>query len=497
MECAPAKIHLLDANRRAIAGKLRIFVRVLTASETHHKPVRLSVSSHGSDELSWTGGLTHADSRMKYLTLGAILSGVLAALVGGACASQNKDDQSNTAAASSGVGGSSFQIFPASSAGTGTASPYGWGPFADTTANGTVGISAEKYETLTKDLGSVCQGTAIEVEADQSVIEFLVDVSGSMLVQTPSTMGKTKWEVTRTAIKDAIRRIPPKFGIGLSFYPNMDLAASMSARPVTACIDSSKDVSIDLASTAQLQRISDALDGITPYQYAATPTLEAFVIATDHLKRTTIPGKRYVVLITDGQPTQGEACIGSGGTCDKVTPTPTAPIVTTIAAAAATNDISTFVVGSPGSEKTVCDGVDTRGWLSEAAFYGGTGATGCNDAGPNYCHFDVSQATDFGAALTNALGNITRSLISCSYEVPRASGDVTIDPAKTNLLFDSGANEFFTLLPTLEGCEKGWRFSDASYLGLEICGTTCESLQNNPAAKLTILFGCTTESVIQ
>jgi hypothetical protein len=265
-------------------------------------------------------------------------------------------------------------------------------------------------------------------------------------------------------------------------------ANTTTSRPTSACVNSANDVPLALASAAQQSKVLAALDTVKPNPTGATPTHDAYNLAVDQLKRTTIPGKRYVVLITDGQPTQSLGCLGTGIMCN---PTPTDPIIASIAQASAESEIQTFVVGAPGSEKSVCTEEDVRSWLSLAARAGNTATPNCSDAAAPFCHYDLSQEADFSTGLANALSSISRAIMSCNYDVPPPPSGQQLDPNKVNMIFTRGANDYVMLLPNGSGtCEKGWSFTDSTNSVVQICGVTCALLQDNPTARLSILFGC-------
>lgn len=353
-------------------------------------------------------------------------------------------------------------------------------------------ISADRAAQVLADPALTCQGWAVEVEAQPSIIQFVVDISGSMNDVTDSTAGVSKWNVTRNALKDAIRVLPETWGIGIVFYPNMMVDPSDVVRSSSACVDSSNDVALSIATAEHKGALFAALDAVEPT--GATPTYDAYSIALDErLNKTTLPGNRYIVLITDGQPTQGRGCVGSGAISD---PQPPDDIIALVAHAQAQHLVQTFVVGSPGSEKNAFTGADVRGWLSQAARTGGTSPVGCSDAGPNFCHFDVSQSQDFSAALGLALTTITRSAVSCSFGVPLPAGNAELDPAKVNMIYNDGKGGYFLVLPgETNACDKGWSFVGSAYDTVEVCGSTCSLIQANPMSRLSIVFGCVDKGV--
>lgn len=381
-----------------------------------------------------------------------------------------------------------------SGAGGGGTSGAGSRITAEQTPNGLLEITADEADRLLEDPKTACAGWAGEPEAQASVVEFMIDVSGSMTKTTPATGALSKWAVTQDALRNAINGLPSSLPVGMTFFPNMRLNASSQIRPIEACVDTSDDVAIATLDAVQRTLLTTTVDSMRANTQGATPTHDAYTIALGALRANRDPGQKYLVIITDGQPTQSLGCVGTGMTC---TPSPTQPVVDAIAAAEKNDNVKTFIVGSPGSEANDCTNADVRDWLSMAARAGDTATSGCSDQGPNYCHFDLSQASDFGAALSDALGTISRSVVSCDYAVPPPPSNETIDKNLINMIYSDGAGAYSLVLPSgAATCKKGWRFTDAAMTKIHICESTCALLQNNPKASVSLLFGCAQEQIV-
>jgi hypothetical protein len=372
-----------------------------------------------------------------------------------------------------------------------TGTPAGTPP-AQTTPDGLQTLSSETATALTNS-AMTCARWSAEAQGQPSVLEFVVDVSGSMTETSASTGRDTKWEVTREALRAAIHQLPASVAAGLSFYPNMLSQDSSTPRPVEDCVNTSDNVPIAALTAAQRTAMEDALDQVRPRVWGATPTHDAYNVALSELRAAQLPGSRYVAIITDGQPTQAENCIG---TVDMCNPQPTAPIVQAIGDAWTQEGNATFVVGSPGSEANVCTGADVRFWLSQAARVGGTGTLGCTDQGPAYCHFDISGAPDFAQALSGALTSIAGSVVSCNYDVPLPPPGETLDPSKVNMIYTEGAGTPWLVLPnTSAECDRGWHYTSPANTAIEVCSITCDLIKRDPGARVDLVFGCVTGSV--
>ncbi|HEY5956049.1 MAG TPA: vWA domain-containing protein [Polyangiaceae bacterium] len=360
-------------------------------------------------------------------------------------------------------------------------------------SNGLVAIPPERVKSLETN---ACDGWSVEAESAPSAIVFVVDVSGTMNSSTDATGDQSKYEVTRDALQRAIAKLPANLQVGLTFYPNMSNGGSRdSAADLSPCIDKSDDVAIaTLGETGSEQRktLLDALDSVEPNPKGATPTHDAFNIARDMLVKLPQNVAKHIAILTDGQPTLLEGCYGRAAPKH---PEAAQPIIDGISRARESLDIKTFLVGSPGSEENQGTGDDARDWLSAAARAGGTEVSApCADEGPNYCHFDMTQSGDFGAALSAALTAISNKVvIQCRYEIPEPPPGRVINPTATNLIYgDGNGNSFAILQNGAPDCTQGWRFVDSQ---IEICADTCQTITANARATMNLLFGCNTATV--
>lgn len=354
-------------------------------------------------------------------------------------------------------------------AGEGDGSGLGNGPiFGDGTGAGQSSTVPGYFD------GEACAGQSAGAEAAPSVLQLIVDTSGSMNENAPGARG-SKWTVTRRAVLDAINGMPSDTSLGLIFYPNVPVDTD-------PCFDQQTAVGVaelDNQGSQQRQRIQRAFQRQQPE--GGTPTHDAYRYAVEEVSATAALGSRFVVLITDGIPTYALGCEGTGRQEDAVD---AAPLIAE-AAAAQGRGIRTFVIGSPGSE-------DARASLSRMAEAGGTASAQCSHAGPNYCHFDMTRERDLGAGLVNALGIISGVALSCRYAVPQPPSGALLDPAKVNVLFTPPGSAQELIGQSQEaGCSEGWQYSD-DQSQIRLCPSTCERVQASEGS-LTLQFGCATE----
>lgn len=322
-------------------------------------------------------------------------------------------------------------------------------------------------------IDSACAVDTARGEALPAVLQLVVDTSGSMGRRAPGS-NRTKWEVTRDALNEAIDNMPPTAAIGVVLYPNR------STQPGGPCFRSQSEVSIDLlgaSGSAQRNNIRQALAGADPE--GGTPTHDAYQFALGELDATTLPGNRFIVLITDGTPTFALNCNGTGSIDD---PVDSQPIINE-STGAFQDGVRTFVIGSPGSE-------DARDALSEIASEGGTAQSGCSSSGPNYCHFDMTTEPDLATALRDALTEITGQAVSCNYVVPTGGN---VDPNKVIVVYTPGSGDPEEILkdPSQDQCNTGWQYAQ-SRTQIELCGSTCDRIKADQDGQIDLIFGCET-----
>jgi hypothetical protein len=344
--------------------------------------------------------------------------------------------------------------------------------------------------------GATCAGTSVPIEPAVSVLQLVVDVSTSMLLPAPNTT-ETKWNIARNALVGAMGSLPESVWIGVQFFPNRATGTFYATpqQPHTACVNQADNVNIaalGLPGSAQRLAVDAAFGRVTPVSGAGTPTLDAYLLALAPIyAAANLPQDQFMLLITDGQPGYAEWCVGNGvpSVANPSLQDLTDPIVNQIGVANAAG-IRTFVIGSPGSEAGPDTNIDTRPWMSRAARAGGTSLANCVDAGPNFCHFDLTQSQDFARDLGLALQQIATKVVPCVYDVVPPDGG-TIDPDLVNLYYTAGDDSRYLVLENLSSsCDLGWHYTDATSTQIEICGTTCDQIKSDPGARLELEFGC-------
>jgi hypothetical protein len=392
-----------------------------------------------------------------------------------ACSSSKEDANSGTT--------------PGYNAGNGTS-----GQYAQDTVDGQLAISASTHTTL--NANACVQGHEAPKGSAQPILEFVIDASGSMQsdpANPEDPNSQSKWDVFSATMPGVFASLPSNFAVGVSYY-NKSKSGDFALNQV---------VPIGILDANQLKRTQDSIQSANVGGY--TPTYSAWDSGYNTIYNWKAPAgyetsQKYIVLITDGIPTVTQ----EGKIQQPISQTEYDGELTAIQTKENVDPgaVKTFVVGVVGSENPQGATYDPLYMLSKLAVIGGTASAGCvpksgTPAGTTvnprgtYCHFDLSQAADFAAALTSSLGTIAQSVVSCDYGVPAAPSGKAIDPDQIVLEYDHGDGTYSLILQnTSATCDKGWQFTDATNSQIHICGVTCDQIQSNAAAALNLVFGC-------
>jgi hypothetical protein len=150
------------------------------------------------------------------------------------------------------------------------------------------------------------------------------------------------------------------------------------------------------------------------------------------------------------------------------------------------------LIGSPGTEDNG-DGEDSRPWMSRAAALGGTARSGCSLNGPDYCHIDLSQESDFAGALNAALARILGQIVSCSFELPAPPAGEMLNLSEINVIYSpgSGGDDHLIGRDDSPTCQDGWQLDSNNRVIL--CPAVCDQVQRDPQGTVELLFGCASE----
>ncbi len=336
---------------------------------------------------------------------------------------------------------------------------------------------------------SGCATATAKAELPAVNLLFVLDRSASMLCNPPPTTASaaceatptradlvlpSKWEITKGALKSAIRALPPQTVVGISYFSNDD-ACGVHARP---------RIALATLAPSQVAAVEASLNNIEPS--GATPLVGATILAYRHLHEAALSGRirgeRFVVLLTDGE--QSEAC-SDPERCDSAQSCTDLLVNEEVGKASGPGvEIRTFAIGVPGSEPA-------RGVLSRIAERGGTAAPGC-DADAGTCHFDMSEETDLASGLASALAQIVGLALRC--ELPLPVGADAVDPDRVNVVYSSSLGVQPRVIPRDDqsACDQGangWQYSESAG-SIQLCGAACEDARHDPAGRMDVVLGC-------
>ena len=300
-----------------------------------------------------------------------------------------------------------------------------------------------------------------EIECNDSFVVFLkpdesmiadvmlvVDRSGSM-----NDMGK--WEQTKNAVQALTSAMDDAINFGLMLFPDPTLGLFGD--------ECASGVALVSPDTGTALEIATMLNSYSPL--GGTPTAASLRLAGDLMISANPEGPNFILLATDGGPgcndslhwpectcIPGAICPPDNNCLDDVR---TLSIVEDLYE----QNISTFVIGIPGSE-LVSDLLDAM------AVAGGTDIDGA--------HYAVDADSDILMAMTEIGG----SVVPCRYELDEAPSD----PDMIILSIDG-----VEILRDITH-EDGWDISDEIFI--DLYGSACTQIRDGGSHSIDVLFDC-------
>ncbi len=340
-------------------------------------------------------------------------------------------------------------------------------------------------------LGDAGCATATAVAKRQpAYLLFVLDGSGSMKQQN-------KWTAVVPALEDIFGQMETAADTGVAaglvvFSDTND--STMGAGPYPG----SSDVSIAFVSAAQQMALDNRLSGMP---MNSTPTESALTGGYGELEgfQAQAPlqsgGKKVLVLITDGVPTDG--CMSTPGASNYATNPCIELAGQKLAEVGPKGPIETFVIGvgdfGSGGGFFGVNGIDPS-FLGNLAQAGGTGPAKCN---PNettttsdLCYFEIDPSMSPTAAqlqmqFETALTSIRGQVISCTFPI-QSSGLGTIDPMRVNVEVNGTT--------ILQDPANGWTYDNPTKpTEIILHGKACSTATDTITAKVSIVLGCQTQ----
>ena len=345
---------------------------------------------------------------------------------------------------------------------------------AGNNGNAFADVSNDTFDLLEAGCATAAAGTS----KDPVFMEIVLDGSGSM-----SDDGK--WDAAVQALDavfdDWLSQADPNIGVGmLVFSDNLDPTGGDGPYP------SAKDIYPAFMSQSQHDALRTRIDTSGPS--GGTPTFAALSGAYAKMKAykplPPLPndGKKVVVLMTDGVPTDGPDSqdISAASSALALQP-PQGPI-------------KTFSVGIgpfPGDGF----GYDSN-FMGDLAVAGGTRATPQCDPHAttinNVCHFQVTPGgkpiSQLKQDFINAINRIRGVAAGCEFSINIDGGQ--IDPSLINVIWTDGNGKQHVVAqdPT-----DGWTYDDpGNPTKVILNGQSCGDVTQDLNASVSIIIGCKT-----
>jgi hypothetical protein len=301
-----------------------------------------------------------------------------------------------------------------------SAEPGGGGGTGASKDSGPTKDSAERSSTMSsssvggkKDPAPVdegpptCDKLQLQGAPNSPDILIVLDRSGSMVgFGEARNAGKNRWLPSVSAVKKLTSELTETVAFGLMLFPDPSANGGVTipgigtfgGNGMGGCTPGKVDVTVDINTAS---KIASVLDMSAPNAVGATPTSASLVAARMALAGDCAdcrPTPKYILLVTDGQPT-----CGMGGTAD-TTPEDIA------ATNAAIDDLTADGV------KTYVIGYDTASDPAAAAAMDGFAMHGGTDK-----HYPVEDEATLIAELTRIAG----ALVPCEFELSMDIPDPT------------------------------------------------------------------------
>ena len=323
---------------------------------------------------------------------------------------------------------------------------------------------------------------------------FVLDGSGSMTQDS-------KWVSVVPALNAIFADMATKMdtGVGAGLIVFSDSMDPTSNGFTEGPYPTNVDVPIAYVSASQKTALNTRLSG-SPF--GGTPTQAALggpgtggygALESFSPKAPLQPGgKKVLILLTDGVPTDGCATSGmagynyAGNACMMTA-------AAELAKASPAGPILTFAIGVgifPSTDLTNFD----PAFLGNLAKSGGTAPAGCNPAEnatvANVCYFEVNPSSNnqamIQAQFENAINAIRGQVASCTFSLELSDAGA-IDPTKVNVVVDG--------MTVPQDPNNGWTYDNPNNpTSVTLHGTSCANVKNTPNSTVSIVLGCATQT---
>ena len=309
------------------------------------------------------------------------------------------------------------------------------------------------HDGFVPSLDAACATSSAQAAIKHLNISIVYDRSNSMGGTGSGIDPATKWLPVGAGLKSFFED-PGSVGVtaSLVYFPSVQ-------NPADKC-NSGAYSKPDVPPTAlPSSAFAASIEATSPY--GNTPTLPAVQGVIGALQSGVVNPKTVdaIILVIDGEP---DSCQSSVNDVSQA--------VQTVALT-----IPTYVIGI-GLSSAALDQIAAAGGTKQAIVV------------------DVTSPTQTQADLLAALDAIRGKQVPCAFAIPPAPDGQQLDYDKVNVLYTPGSGTQQALTYQV-GCANGtgWYYDDVtSPKHIELCPTTCTTVQQDKGARVDILLGCAT-----
>lgn len=363
-------------------------------------------------------------------------------------------------------------------------------PTTDTSKAGTFRGDGKEITNVADSLAS-CATAKGDARKLPVYMQIVLDGSGSMDINDPvkeadrRDMNRnhgTKWIAARDALintfDDMAQSPDPSLVVGMYLFE------STTKKPANQV-----DVPIAVVDAAHATQLKNRImppvfgDGGTPM---CTALSQQSPILKSYAPPSTVGdgGKRVLVLITDGVPSENNCDTGR---------------VLDIVRQQSADGTKFFAIGVGDPSGPVSD--YDPAFMGDIATAGNTATEGCtrgwtgsSPANQKPCHFQVTPgaraAADVSADFKAAIEKIRESVNSCEYALEKPAGSGPLDLTQVNVVFTDASGKQTTIL---QDGQNGWTYDNASApKSVQLHGAACTQTKSS-VGKVSIVVGCMTQ----
>jgi hypothetical protein len=323
--------------------------------------------------------------------------------------------------------------------------------------------------------GGVCACVDQPLVLDPPTMYFVLDTSGSMSEDN-------KWRSVQLVVGNLVTQLGPRARFGAATFPNQHVASTACAPGVEVFPPTAGDPVAGTAGSTEQNLLT--ILGEIPAS-GGTPTAATLQGLTNRL--TSLSGRTYVILATDGGPncdaditcdasqcqpnieSSPAGCTPTGPSCctsetgtslSCLDAQPTIDAVTALATAG----IPVYIVGAPGSEPYA-------DLLDELATAGGT----ARSTSPQYYAVTTATTSAFTQAMSAIAAQITAT---CTLQLNQ-------EPPEPDLV-----NVFLNEQVLPQSGPDGWTLSGTT---VTILGSSCAEITSGQVLDVRVVAGCPTQ----